>query len=364
MSEFLALEPEAFGLDISDFSLKFIKLKRRKKDFELASFGEFPLKKGIIEKGEIKDTEALAKSIKKGISKVKGEKIKTPYVVCSLPEEKSFLQVIQMPKLNPKDLKKAVYYEAENYIPLALNEVYLDSQIIPPVYNHLDHTDVLVVALPRKIVDSYVEVLKKAKLQPLALETESLAVSRALIKNEVTFSPVVIIDFGAIRTNFIIYSGYSLRFTSSISVSCLDVKTRIAQQMKTDLSKVEKLIKKYGFSSRTTQGKKMSRILLPILADFIKQVKKYLDYYHSHAMHEHLPPDKRRTEKFLICGRGARLKGMDKFLSKELSLPVEVGNPWINILSSAEKPPLSLQESLKYTTCLGLALRGVRKNNL
>ncbi|MCD6550566.1 type IV pilus assembly protein PilM [bacterium] len=365
MAEFLALEPEAFGLDISDFSLKFIKLKRKKRDFELASFGEFPLKEGIVEKGEIKNMEALVKSIKKGLSKVQGEKIRTSYVVCSLPEEKSFLQVIQMPKLNPEDLKKAVYYEAENYIPLALNEVYLDSQIIPPVYNHLDHTDVLVVALPRKIVDSYVELLKKAKLQPLALEIESLAVSRALIENEVTLSPVIIIDLGAVRTNFIIYSGYSLRFTSSISVSCSDFIGRVAQEMKVDISKAEKLIRKYGLSSKAVQGKKISKILLPVLADFIKQIKKYLDYYHSHAMHEHLPPDKRKTEKLLLCGRGACLKGLSKLLSDELSLPVKEGNPWINISPLMTKnPPLPLQESLKYTTALGLALRGIRKNNL
>jgi len=60
MLEFLTLKPEAFGLDISDLSLKIVKLKKKGKFFSLASFGEFPIKKGIIEKGEIKDQKALS----------------------------------------------------------------------------------------------------------------------------------------------------------------------------------------------------------------------------------------------------------------------------------------------------------------
>ena len=57
MLEFLTLKPEAFGLDISDLSLKIIKLKRKGKFFDLASFGEEEIKPGIIKEGEIKDEE-------------------------------------------------------------------------------------------------------------------------------------------------------------------------------------------------------------------------------------------------------------------------------------------------------------------
>ena len=159
MLEYLNLKTEAFGLDISDLSLKIIKLKkgtyRGTRAFNLASFGESEIKPGIIKKGEIKDEERLAETIKEAIKKVKGEKLKTKYVVASLPEEKAFLQVIQMPKMTEDDLKSAVIYEAENYIPLPIEEVYLDSQIVPPLHNHLDHYDVLINALPRKTIDYY-----------------------------------------------------------------------------------------------------------------------------------------------------------------------------------------------------------------
>jgi len=37
--EFLTLKPEAFGLDISDLSLKIVKLKKKRGVFSLASYG-------------------------------------------------------------------------------------------------------------------------------------------------------------------------------------------------------------------------------------------------------------------------------------------------------------------------------------
>lgn len=47
----------------------------------------------------------------------------------------------------------------------------------------------------------------------------------------------------------------------------------------------------------------------------------------------------------------------------ELKVPVELGNPWINILPKPlkEVPELPYEKSLGYTTALGLALRGTRE---
>ena len=156
MIDILTLKPKAFGLDVSDLCLRIVNLERKRGGFRLSSFGEAEIKPGIIEGGEIKNIEALGKIIKEAVSKVKGSKIKTKYVACSLPEEKAFLQIIQMPMMKEEELKKEVYFETENYIPLPMEEVYLDYQIARPVINHLDHFDVLIIAMPKKVIDPYV----------------------------------------------------------------------------------------------------------------------------------------------------------------------------------------------------------------
>ena len=202
----LDLKTKAFGLDISDLSLKIVALKQHGKFFNLASFGEEKIKPGIIRQGEIKDKEGLVEIIKEAIKKIKVEKLKTKYVVASLPEEKAFLQVIRLPKMSEEDLKGAVIFEAENYIPLPINQVYLDYQIVQPPAGNVDHLDVLLAALPKSTIDPYINCLKLAGLKTKAMEIESLAIGRALIKNETSFSPALLIDLGATRTSFIVFS--------------------------------------------------------------------------------------------------------------------------------------------------------------
>jgi type IV pilus assembly protein PilM len=384
--DLLNLKTYAFGLDISDLSLKIAKLKNQGRFFNLASFGEEEIKSGIIKEGEIKDEIVLAKIIKEAVKKITGEKLKTKYVIVSLPEEKAFLQVIQLPKMSEEDLKSAVIFEAENYIPLPVDQVYLDYQIVRPLDNNFDHLDVLLAALPKSTIDPYIDCLKSAGLKPKALEIESLAIGRALIKNETSSSSVLLIDMGATRTSFIVYSGSSLRFTSSIPISCQHFTQIISKALNVSLPEAEKLKIKYGLISDAKSLKGQANIfeaLVPSLVDLVQQIKKHLDYYQGHSINEHLAPKDKGVSKIMLCGGGANLKGFPEFLSGQLKITVELGNPWVNILPGdkpakrSSMPPATTSsgvdgggetvqlppgESLRYVTALGLALRGVKVN--
>jgi len=364
MPDFLTLKPKTFGLDISNSSLKIIKLKRKRRGFTLASFGEQKIKPGVIEDGEVRDEDALAELIKAGMSKVKGERLDTKHVICSLPEEKSFLQVIQMPKIKKKDLEKAVLYEAENHIPLPIDEVYLDSQFIPPIYNHLDHSDVLVVAFPKKVIDPYVSSLKKAGLEPKVLELESTAVARALVKKGITTYNISLIDIGEAESSLIVFAGYSLRLTSALLTSSQKFTEAIAKELKVSLEEAEKLKLKHGLKNKGAQGKKVLEALTPVIDELVDEIKKRLNFYRTHDFHEHLPPDHKGMKEIILCGGGANLEKLTEFLSERLKIPVRLGNPWINILPEPQKEVSRLphNESLRYTAALGLALRGAKEN--
>lgn len=360
MLDFLTLKPEVFGIDISDLSLKIIKLKKKRGFLTLASFGEADIQPGVIEAGEIKDEAALSEAIRKAVSQAKGERLKTKYVVASLPEQRAFLQVIQMPVMKKEEMEKAVYFEAENYIPTTTDKVYLDSQIVKSAAEHPDHLDVLIAALPQKTVDSYSNSFKKAGLKPLVFEIESQAVARSLIKREASSEPILLIDFGANRTSFIIFSGYSLRFTVSLPISSQKFTESIASHFKINLKEAEELKKKHGIEG----GKKGKEILGAMerdLTNLTDQIKKYLSYYQTHSSHEHLYSNDKAVEKVILCGGAANMKGIDNFLSHELGIQVVLGNPWVNILPEPlkEVPELPYEESLKYTTALGLALKGI-----
>lgn len=378
MLEFLTLKPEAFGIDISDFSLKIIKLKRRAGEFDLACFGEEQIPEGVFQETEIKDEKTLSKLIRQAVGKIKGEKIGSKAVIASLPEEKSFLKLIQLPKMSAGELAKAVPIEAENYIPIPLSESYFDFEVVPSSAENLDHIDVLLAVIPRTVVNSYHRVLKQAGLEPLALEIESLSTSRALIKNGFSDSPVLLIDFGATRTGLIIFSGTSVRVVASLDISSRKLTEALAQGLSIGFGEAERIKIDYGLELKAKaklrektgdlelekeimEDEKIPRLLNPILMDLVGQIKNHLDFYYSHISHEHLSSGKREVKKALLAGGGANLKGLDKFLSRELGITVELGNPWINVLADPQEviPEKYLRKSLAFTNALGLALRGV-----
>lgn len=359
MFKFLSLEKEIFGMDMSDRSLKIISLTKKRGSFKLTSFNQIEIEAGIIEGGVIKNEDALVKVIKVLIKNVKGKKIKTKYVAASLPEEKSFLQVIQMPKMEKEELTSAVIFEAENYIPLPVSEVYFDFQPITPIKDHLNHQDILIVATPKKIVNSYVSCLKKAGLIPCILEVESQAITRALIKKETSTAPIILIDFGKTSTVFIIFAGRSIQFTASIPVSSEQLTVAISKSLEITVNKAEEIKTKYDLHQTKTgaKSKKIFEAVDPVLEDLITQIKKYLNFYQNHASHEHLTSNY-DIEKILICGGGSALKGLPEFLFEQLAIPVELGNFWINVSSKKNNGAIS-NNPLSFTAALGLALRGI-----
>lgn len=347
MFKFLELESESFGLDISDLSLKVARLKKQGKFFKLASWGEVEFKEGIIEDGEIKNQKLLIKQVQKISQKLKGEKLDTKNVITSLPEKKAFFEVIKMPYMDLKDLDKSVYFEAENYIPLPIERTYIDFQVISK-NKKLNYINVLVAAMPKKIVDSYFFCLKRAGLKVQALEVESQSITRSIIKEGFSQKPVLIVDFGKSITSFIIFSGHSIKFTSSCSVSSQDLTDAIARKLKLGTKEAENLKIKHGL-------KKIKKATEPALKKIAEEMKKYINYYQSH--------NKKKIANVILCGRGSNLIGLPEFFSSNLKISAEVANPWINILPEPlnEVPGLSYKESLGYTTALGLSLRGVKK---
>ncbi|MBU4351347.1 type IV pilus assembly protein PilM [Candidatus Parcubacteria bacterium] len=378
MKDFLTLKPVAFGLDISDSSIKIAKLKQRGKDFDLACFGEQSLPEGVIVGGEIRDEKVLADFIKRAIASTRGEKLKTKEVVVSLPDEKTFLRVIQLPKMTSEELAKAVLFEAENHIPIPLKDSYFDFKAVDPIVDHLDHSDVLVVATPKDVVDSYSRVVKLAGLDPRVFEVESLAISRALIKNMITINPVLLIDFGETRTVLVVFAGRSIRFTSLLSFSSKQLTEDLAAGLKVSSDQARKIKMDHGLESKIKvqlqektgdfklekeimETEKILEILDSSLSHLILEIKEFLNFYYSHRSHEHLPPTRTEIKKILISGGGANLKGFDDYLTKKLGISTRIANPWTNILPEPETriPEEYLRRSLAYSETLGLALRGI-----
>ncbi|MDD5146685.1 MAG: type IV pilus assembly protein PilM [Candidatus Pacebacteria bacterium] len=351
---FLSSKIEAFGMDFSESSLKIAFLRPKGRRLSLVCFSETEVPPGVITGGEVQDEKQLAQVIRKAVANLRGKGLRTKYVVSSLPEEKSFLDVLSLPALYGRELESAIIFETENHIPVPLANVYFDFEKKEIMNGASKHQEVMIVATPKKVVDLYLSAIKLAGLFPVAMEIESLAVARALVKCREDSAPLLIVDFGENRTSFIIYAGQMIRFTSTFPISSRQITEAIANYLKIPIAEAGQLKRSEGLDG----SDKLLRAVTPILNELVTQVKSHLEYFYSRD--KNVPSSKVKVAELLLCGGGANLRGLVDFIAKGLDTKVDLGNPWVNILSYPlkEVPILSFSDSLKYTTALGLALRG------
>lgn len=354
------LIPSAFGLDISDLSVKIIGLKKNRKGSDLLFWGNTAIPKGIITQGDIVQEEEAASFIRKALAGTRGEKIRSPYVAVALPEEKTFMKVIKMPNMREKELESAVRIEAENHIPLNVEEAVIGFRVIPIPKDRKDqeHLDILLSAVARPVVESYSSVVKKAGLVPVLMEPESLSIARCLIPRNVRVEPTLIIDFGTSRTTFIIVSGSSIRFTSSIGISSDTITRAIANILGVSVEDAEKLKLTHGLNKRA-HGGKIYEAANSVLAELVNEIERQLRFYQSHATHEHMAGE-RIVNKVILSGGGSLLSGFKEYLKKGLARSVELGNPFTNVFEKSQRSRREPAASkiLSYTTAIGLALAG------
>ena len=335
------------GVDISDSSIKIIRLERERGEVVLKGSADLNLKKGWVQEGIILQPDKVADLLKKAFQEIPGLR-GSKWVVASLPEEKSFFEILALPLgLKKEEIVLAARSEAEKYIPLPLEEVYLD---IEPVEESSKHLHVALGAIPREVADSYLKTFKKAGLEPVFFEIETQAIARAVIKEEYAPSPVIILDFGAARTKFVIFSGRYIRFSSSVPFAGDLFSKEIAKRLGISLERAEKIKQERGLEAE----KEVMKIIEPHLQNLVNKIKEYVAYYITHPTHEHKEVS---LDTILLCGGFANLKGLPEFLEKALGMRVVLANPWVNILGARVKrrPEITLRESLKFTTALGLA---------
>ena len=366
------------GLDISDSSLKFVQLKSSGNNIKIQALGCKNLEKGIIDNGVIKQPEIVVKKINELISKPNFGSINTNEVVACLPKDKTFIKLINMDK-TPNNLIDVMENEIEKHFPLSGKEMYFDWQIVK---EHDQNYDVLIGAAPKNIVKQYIAILTKARLSVVALEIESAAISRTLLKEEARkySGPLdknyCIINIGAENSQMSIYSQGTIVMSVSIPISSRETTDEIAKTLEIKPEQAEKAKFICGLDKSMANGI-VHDILLAMIENIISRIQIGLDFYYKRYS------GRGNITKIILTGNGANVKNIDKIFSEKLSIPAEMGNIYTHLDESKEKfsknfivydtikpddkkknneeKNASIQgnNELIYTTAIGLALRKI-----
>ncbi len=296
-------EAVSVGLDIGTSMIKLVKLRFVKDTVELAGFELEPVSA---------DLEAAVKRI------TQFQNVKRINISLSGPSV--VLRYVNFSRMNDGELKQALKFEAQKYIPFPLSEVNLDGTILNP-----DMPDnkmlILVAAVKKDFLNQRAKIMQGAGLEVNLVDVDSIALINAfnfnygqdeIIKNKA----IAILNIGSAYTNVNILENTIPRLSRDIPIA----GNHFAQK---------------GDSA---------------IAALAQEIRTSFDYYESQSVSE--------VEKIFLSGRGSLSAGFKESLAGTLGLGTEYWDPLKQIpLGRGVDPEKTKASSPQLAVAVGLALR-------
>ncbi len=314
-----------FGLDIGSTSIKVIQSDGRR--IKTAGVGINPYGKSV---SLMTNSEkiALTDSLK---TLLKDLGIKEKKVICSIAESQVFSKVLNFPVMSSPELATAIKWELDQTVPFPPNEVETSWTILekPDKVTGDEKISVYVVAVPTNISEVYVQMLELAGLEPVRLENEIPALSRAFTNYLADANPSVICDFGAAGTNIVALGRNRLFSNFYVPVGGLAMTRLIAEAFGLPVDQAESYKRTYGMSKDQLEGKLVA-VLKPVIDNLLGEIKKTMIAFRDDHKGSTI-------NKVVLVGGSAYLIGLIPYLSESLDGVEVVAGDAFSGLSVDEK---------------------------
>jgi type IV pilus assembly protein PilM len=341
-----------FGLDIGHGSLKVMQvseaLSAEHKDrqprivgYGFTEFDETAQKDGVIVKPEV-----IAKAAYELFNdKLIGD-ITTRRCTIAIPTYRSFTRALQLPpKLQPHELKEAVELEAEQYIPLPLENLYLDYQINKET---AESTDLFLTAVPKAMVDSYLELAGIIGLEAVLIEPTLNSSGRLFEFDSNSSEAAFLVDFGSESSDISIIDKQHTLVTGTVQGGGLNFTEAIKNKLGVSAEEAGMIKTRYGMGVSKKQAE-IRGALEPTLEQIVKEIRRMLRYYE-----ERYGTDRPVTQ-MITMGGGANMPGLSEYLIDRLRLAVRHIDPWQYLNYKGLQPPSAADKPM-YATVAGLSL--------
>jgi type IV pilus assembly protein PilM len=377
----------AVGLDVGSSLVKAAQLKKSGKTVELEKFGVAAIYPGGDKKAATEDVKQLKiRAIRQALEQAN---IKAKHAISAVSGESIIVRYMQLPDMPEEELKNALRWEAEEYIPFRIDEVNLDSVILGKSSGTATgKVDVLLVSAKKDLINEHLELIRAAGLTPLIVDVDGFAFLNCF---EVNYEPgstdvLALVNIGAEVTSINVYVNGYARFSRDISIAGDSITNAIQSKLGVDFLRAETLkitegapveaeARAAGAEEETSlidtirgtveritgedlgddsQEAIAARSIKNTLNNLLSEIKRSIQFFENQ-------PGGKRVQRIIVGGGTAKLKNLDKFFSKELALPVEIIDPFRRINATSKDIDQKTLENYRTMAgvSIGLALRKV-----
>ncbi len=357
------------GIDIGSHSIKVVQLSPSRNGYVLTRAGSTPTPPNAIKQGVVTDRPAMADALH---TLMRDLGITAGVAVAAVAGPTVVVRQVQLPAMPEAQLRKSIYWEARNYISFPVEDSLLEFQILEThTGESTPKMDVMLVAAPRELVDSRVDTLEQAGIEPMAVEVEPFSLMRAVIElpqGGVPSETIALVDIGATYTNISIISNGAFVLSRAITIAGNNFSDAIINVLGVDPLQAEE-IKENELQVVTDEvtraelspiGQEASRALEPVLEELVREVRRSFAFYDYQQGPGGAPRAAGAVgvSRVILTGGSAKMTGLAGFLQEQLSLPVGIADIFskglVVVPEGAEE--LYSQEPM-LATATGLALR-------
>lgn len=263
----------------------------------------------------------------------------------ALPEQVVSTKIISIPPLSDAELASAIGWQAEQHIPIPVEELSLEYQVLhrPGNKDKTEKMKVLLVGVRKNVIENYLNAFLYAGIEPVFLETQILSIIRSL-QFEIDDPTTQIVAIGSTTMDTaIVHQGQPAFVFSHLNGGQLLSRT-IEQGIGLDAKQSEQYKRTYGLDDQQFEGK-IRDLLLPSVKIFVGEMNKANQFFVNQY-----PGD--AVQRILLTGGSAQLPGLVQFITSELGLEVLVAAPFTGAVGEI---PTSNHPA--FSVCMGLIMK-------
>ena len=354
------------GLDIGTYAVRAVELSIGGDQPSLERFAQVTLPPGAVRDGEVVDVGSVAAAIRRLWSE---GGFRSKKVVVGVANQRVIVRQAELTAMSETDLQSALRFEAQELIPIPVEDAILDFQILDEHVTSISGAKmrILLAAAQTDMVRTHLAAVQGAGLGAVAVDLVPFALVRSLLGGGQSFAETAaeaIICIGGGVTTVVVHEQGIPRFVRILLVGGDDITDAIARELDLDLDEAEDLKRRADTASSDPNVARSGQVVLDRLAPIVEEIRGSLDYYLAQSQSSPI-------DRVLITGGGSRTPGLMERLQSQLGGRVEPGRPLaalkIGAIGLSEAELAGLEPLLAVPIGLALAgevQKGVRRISL
>lgn len=362
----LAKRKTGVGIELAPEKINIAKLQRQGQGFKLVALSSVPVPEGIFQDGQIVDPPALAQLIQQALAE---SKIKVQRIATAVPGRESLIRLIPLPaELNDQELREMVLkHEAGLYLPYPREEADVDYQKLGYFVDEdgIEKVQVLLVATPRQVTDTYIDTFQQAGLKVDVIEINSFALIRTIreqLRSYGMHEAAVLVDIQFDNTEIAIIVDGVPQFSRTVPIGTYHLQDALLRSMNLPASRDTQMLQSLILpaSSNEDDSSDLTGLtgvnpgtlaVMRILTELADELRRSVEFYLSQS-------DNLDVAQILLAGPGGGLTNLNEFFQQRLNVPTSQIDPVAALSLEVDEEKITIAQRPGLGTVLGLGLRG------